>query len=79
MTTLGDNPDKGLVSLGGQRAGGLAVRGGSARKGVVLYARPTAFSIVNGAADDKRQRDEARYVGGSSPGGSSGSATRMQR
>jgi hypothetical protein len=68
MTTLGDNPDNGRVSLGGQRVGGLAVRGGSARKGVVIYARPTAFSIVNGAADDKRQRDEVRYVGGGGGG-----------
>jgi len=68
VSTLGDNPENGQVSLGGPRAGGMAVRGGSNRKGVVVYARPTAFSIVNGAADDKRQRDEVRYVGGGSAG-----------
>lgn len=78
MKTLGDNPDNGKASLGGLRAGGLAMRGGGARKGVVLYARPAAFSIVNGAADDKRQRDEARYVGGG-PGGRAGGATWEQR
>jgi hypothetical protein len=78
MTTLGDNPENGRVSLGGLRAGGLAVRGGSARKGVVVYARPTAFSIVNGAADDRRQRDEARYVGDGG-GGAAGNFQRLQR
>jgi hypothetical protein len=68
MKTLGDNPDNGKAPLGGLSAGGLAMRGGGARKGVVLYARPAAFSIVNGAADDRRQRDEARYVTVGKPG-----------
>jgi hypothetical protein len=77
MNTLGDSPNNGTASLGGLRAGGLAMRGGGARKGVVLYSRPTAFSVVNGAAEDRRQRDEARYVSGG-PGGGVG-ATRMQR
>jgi hypothetical protein len=78
MKTLGDNPNNGRISLGGLRATGMATRGGSARKGIVLYARPIAFSIVNGAADDRAQRDEAKY-GGSGGGGTTSGIVRTQQ
>ena len=61
MTTrLGDTEKNGRLSLGGFSTVGSSVRSSSARKGIVLYSRPTAFSIVNGAADDAAQRDSNR-------------------
>lgn len=79
MSTLGDNPEFGRPALGGFRAGGLAMRGGSARKGVVLYAKPIAFSIVNSARDDRQQREQAAFATTRFGGGSAGQAPRMQR